>query len=310
MIGSKLPPEHVDVTYFNLGRSAFAYLLAFVVRPRRVYLPAFTCWSLVSTMVKRFPKTEMVFYPVLRDLTCQYPEGIENDELLVFIHYFGHENRAALPPSSGCILEDVSHALASRIAFRGDYVFGSLRKMLKVGDGGFIQAYHNPVYEPSRKLDTWLRYEAVDWRDMREAENMIDRRWEMADISSQSLALILSCNWDLVRLRRRRNESFLAENLHAGSPLLEYRDPEGPMLHNRVFETKEQRDSLRTFLAGKGVFTSIHWPTHERVRKSRANIEDALWLEDHILSFPVSQDYGVNDMEYVVKCADEWYGRG
>ncbi|HTW93001.1 MAG TPA: hypothetical protein VMH22_15025 [bacterium] len=310
IIGTKLPPEHTDVTYFNLGRSAFAYLVGFVARPKKVYLPTFTCWSLVSTMVRRFPKIEMAFYTVRKDLTPEYPVGIEKDELLVFIHYFGQENRSVLPPSSGCILEDVSHALASKIAFRGDYVFGSLRKMLKVGDGGFIQAYHNPIYEPSSKLDTWLRYEAADWRDMREAENMIDRKWEMADISSQSLAVALTSNLDLVRLKRQRNERLLTESLHVGRPLLAYRDHEGPLLHNRVFDSKEERDSLRAFLAGKGVFTSIHWPTHERVKESRANIDDTLWIADHILCFPVSQYYGANDMEYVATCVEEWHRRG
>jgi dTDP-4-amino-4,6-dideoxygalactose transaminase len=225
----------------------------------------------------------------------------------VFIHYFGHENRAILPPSSGCILEDVSHSLASKIAVRGDYVFGSLRKMLAVGDGGFIQAYHNPVYEASSKLDTWLRYEAVDWRDMREAENMIDREWAMADISSQSLAVILTSNLALVRLKRQKNDRFLSENLRAGRRLIAYGDLEGPLLHSRMFESKEGRDSLRAFLAGKGVFASIHWPAHERVKQSCANIEDALWIEDHVLCFPVSQDYGANDMEYIATCVDEWH---
>ena len=306
IIGSKLPPEHTDATYFNLGRSAFTYLIDCVVRPKKVYLPTFTCWSLVSAMIERFPKIEIAFYPVQRDLTCQYPLGVEKDELFVFIHYFGHENRAPLPPSDGCILEDVSHAIASKIAYRGDYVFGSLRKVMKVGDGGFIRAFFNPIYEQSRKLDTWLRYEAIDWRDMREAENMIDRKWEMADISSQSLAVFLTTNLDLVRLKRQKNENVLMETVCAGKPLLRYRDHEGPLLHNRIFESKEERNAIRAFLAKKGVFTSIHWPTHERVKASDANIEDALWLEDHILSIPVSQDFSVNDMEYIATCFAEW----
>jgi hypothetical protein len=42
------------------------------------------------------------------------------------------------------------------------------------------------------------------------------------------------------------------------------------------------------------------------VKQSRVDIEDALWLEDHILSIPVSQDFGTNDMEYVAACVAEW----
>lgn len=306
IIGSKLPPVHGDNTYFNLGRSAFAYLISEVVKPSKVFLPAFTCWSLVSTMQKRFPDIELEFYPVGKDLRCQYPTKIGAGELLVFIHFFGKENNDRLPPSEGTILEDISHAVVSKISYKGDFVFGSLRKTFKISDGGIIKKHFNPVYEPSRKLDTWLRYEAIDWRDVREAENMIDRRWEMTDISSQSLEIYLTSNHDLIRSQRSRNNKFLTENIKSGSPLLQYDESEAPLVHNRIFNSREERDDLRKHLSAKGIFTSIHWPTHELVKKSRLDISDVLWLESRILSFPVSQDYNLNDMEYISENVNNW----
>ncbi|MDZ7795673.1 MAG: hypothetical protein U5N56_00895 [Candidatus Marinimicrobia bacterium] len=77
LIGSKLTPVHVDKTYFNLGRAAFAYLIEEVIKPEKVYLPAFTCWSLVSTMQKRFSNIKLEFYNVEKDLTCNYPNMLE-----------------------------------------------------------------------------------------------------------------------------------------------------------------------------------------------------------------------------------------
>ena len=172
---------------------------------------------------------------------------------------------------------------------------------------GYILRF-NPVYEPSRKLETWLRYEATDWRDVREAENMLDRDWHICDISSQSLAILLTVNEDLVRWKRRSNEMFLARNLTVGSPMLQFRDNECPLLHNRIIESSGERDSLRAYLASKGVFTSIHWPTHPRVQKIEADVDisETLWLEAHVLSFPVSDDYSQNDMEYICRCVQEW----
>jgi len=306
LIGSKLPPEHVDKTFFNSGRAAFAFLVGQVVKPTKVYLPSFTCWSLVSTMEKRFPHIEVEYYPVGRDLSCCYPKYVYKDELLVVIHYFGHENKSKLPESEGNILEDISHSYISRINRVGDFVFGSYRKMLKVGDGGFINTHFNPIYEESKKLDTWLRYEAKDWRDVREAENMIDRDWQSTDISSQSLAILLTANHDLIRLKRQANETFLGENISVGKPLLTYRPNECPLLHNRLFDTQEERDSLKDFLAKKGVFTSIHWLTHKNVRSSGCDIDDTLWLESHIISIPVSHDYNLNDMEYIAESIQQW----
>ncbi|MDZ7795672.1 MAG: hypothetical protein U5N56_00890 [Candidatus Marinimicrobia bacterium] len=81
-------------------------------------------------------------------------------------------------------MEDISHAFASKFKYKGDFIFGSLRKSMKVADGGIIlNNFFNPIYEKSNNLDSWLRYESVDWKDMREAENMIDRKWEIRDIS-------------------------------------------------------------------------------------------------------------------------------
>jgi dTDP-4-amino-4,6-dideoxygalactose transaminase len=70
--------------------------------------------------------------------------------------------------------------------------------------------------------------------------------------------------------------------------------------------TQKERDSLRTYLAKKGVFTSIHWPTHELVKTKLNDIDDILWLESHIISIPVSQDYNLNDMEFIVNSIQRW----
>jgi len=306
LIGSKLPPDHVNRTFFSSGRAAFSYLVGQVIKPLKVYLPTFTCWSLVSAMERRFPDTKLEFYLVNRDLTCCYPQFVAKDELLVFIHFFGHENQTPLPESHGTLLEDWSHSYLSQINPTGKYVFGSYRKIMKVTDGGFINHYFNPVYEPSRRLDNWLRLESQDWRDVREAENMIDRDWQISDISSQSLAILLQANEDLIRQKRQKNEAFLNAELKIGKSLIQYREKECPLLHNRLLSSTDERDSLRTFLASKGVFTSIHWPTHPAVKRLGSDIDDTLWLEAHILSIPVSHDYNLNDMEYIVRCVTEW----
>ena len=134
----------------------------------------------------------------------------------------------------------------------------------------------------------------------------IDRDWQITDISGQSLAIILTANHDLIRRKRQANERFLAENISIGKPLLTYRPNECPLLHNRLLETQQERDSLRGFLAAKGVFTSIHWPTHPNVKHSNCDIDDVLLLETHIISIPVSHDYNLNDMEYIAECIEEW----
>ena len=306
LIGDKLPPLNVNKTYFNLGRSAFAFLVGEIIKPQRVYLPSFSCWSLTSTMQKRFPYVELEFYNVDKNLFCYYPTSVGEGELLVFIHYFGHENKTPLPiKNGGYILEDISHAIASKINYRGDYVFGSLRKLFKISDGGVIlNKFFNPIYEKSNNLDSWLRHKASDWRDMREAENMIDREWFLGDISSQSLEVFLTTNMDIIKNQRLKNEKYLYENLSVGEPLINFTSDEAPLVHNRIMETRDKRDFLRSKLSESGIFTSIYWPTHEAVRKQKKRYSDTIWLEDHIVSIPVSQNFNLNDMEYITNKAN------
>ena len=307
LIGSKLPPQRTSRTYFNLGRAAFAYLVETVIKPVKVYLPTYVCWSLVATMVERFPDIELEFYPVDVDLYCHYPDRVGDREMLVYINYFGAQNFSPLPLCDGFIVEDTSHSFASTFAASGDFVFGSLRKFLRVGDGGYIEGFFNPVYEPTKGLDTWLRYEATGWEDMREAENMIDRGWQLADISGQSLAVLLASDLEFIRARRIENELFLFDNLVGYGEVLQiFQEGECPLLHNRLFPSWSERDSLCAFLASRNIFVSIHWPVHSLVQKAPYVAEGAMFLADHVISFPVSQYYNLNDMEYIVRCVKEW----
>ena len=313
-IASRLPPDQTDTTYFSSGRAAFAYLVGTVIRPRSVYLPTFVCWSLISAMQRRFPDVELRFYSVDQQLNCRFPDAPDNASALVFIHYFGH--RATAPASTSvehvAMLEDRSHLPLSGEQCTGDYAFGSLRKVYRAADGGFLLGRFNPVYEPAAKADTWLRLQARDWKDMREAENMTDRDWPITDISSQSLAVVLSADHATIKQRRLAHNRFLESHLSAGRPLLRFGQDDCPLLHNRVLETREERDELRSFLASRGVFCSIHWPVHPLLqeRQDEVDVTDAIWLADHCLSIPLSERFGERELEAICTACDDWMRSG
>ena len=311
-IASRLPSDRTATTYFSSGRAAFAFLIEEVVRPRRVYLPTFICWSLVSAMEKRICDTELKFYSVNKQLEAEYPTALTSDDVVVFIHYFGHRSVGPQRDNGGFLLEDMSHTLINKSATSGHFVFGSLRKVYRIADGGFVQGQFSPVYEPNRKLDAWLRHQATDWRDMREAENMTDRHWTISDIDSQSLAIVLTTNERRVQERRQENDCFLNQHLSVGNPLIQFGASDCPLLHNRLMNSQEERDDLRSFLATKNIYCSIHWPTHPMLmtRQDEVDITDALWLERHILSIPVAEHYSVDDMNRIVQACEEWQAAG
>lgn len=311
-VASRLPPARTNTTWFSSGRAAFAWLIGEEIQPRRIHLPTLICWSLVDVLRSRFPQIELAFFPVNRHLQPRFPVHFERDDALLFVHYFGYLSTEPAVPNGTTLLEDCSHLVSSFQPVSEGYAFGSLRKIYRTADGGYVRGGFNPVYEPNRKLDAWLRCEASDWRDLREAENMTDRHWSISDISSQSLAAVMNCDDQTVGSQRRQNESILARNLTVGSPVREYTNNECPLLHNRYLPTTSDRDSLKRFLAARQIYCSIHWPVHPLLmeRQDQTDITEATWIQDHVLSIPVSHEYGPAEMDAICTACDEWARAG
>jgi hypothetical protein len=311
IVASRLIPLRTDITYFGSGRAAFTYLIGDVVRPRRVWLPTFVCWSLISAMQQRFPKTPLKFYTVDRSLRCDWP-STEPGDAVVFIHFFGHISESPRLEDHCTPLEDLSHVLISPQTLTGHFGFGSLRKLFRIADGGQLLGRHSPIYEADDGLTVWLRATARDWRDLREAENMMDRRWQMTDMSSQSVALMLSRDVATIADQRRRNQRFLDEHFPVGQPLIAFRPDEVPLLQNVLLPDQKTRDDLRAFLATRGIFCSIHWPLHPLLRQLADEVDctDAAWLEDHVLSIPIADDFEESRMADICQAATEWCKAG
>ncbi len=308
LIASRLPPRRTGITYFSSGRAAFSWLLSAILQPTRVWLPTYVCWSLVSTLQNRFPYVNLRFYSVNRQLGCTSPTDAQPGDTIVRIHYFG---RAAAPLClpEGCILiDDFSHVLILPPVATEGFAFGSLRKTCRIADGGFLHGSFNPQYEPDRGSSQWLRLEARDWRDLREAENMTDRCWNVSDMSSQSLAAMREHDVAAAASQRRRNQQYLARHFPVGQPLIDFRQEEVPLLHNVILPDSQQRESLRQFLAGRRIFCSVHWPVHPLLlqHQDQTDITDAVWLAEHLLSIPVADDFSEVDMERICHAADAW----
>lgn len=325
---SRQPPSRYPITWFSSGRAAFAFLIGEIARPRVIHLPTFVCWSLVDVMLRQFPEITLQFYPTTIPaasshepdsgrLHSDYPTDLPPDEVVLVIHYFGQ-----LTPSSAdghpVRIEDYSHVISAPFRSLTEtrpheaYVFGSLRKTFQVADGGFVGGFHNVMYESDQHSDAWLRHAARDWRDLREAENMLDRRWNFSDISSQSLTEILRSDTDWISEQRQQRHDFLELNFPAGRSLMQFAADECPLLHCRIFETTSERDDLRAFLAMRGFFTSIHWPMHPFIRTyaETADLRSAEQMQNLSLSIPVSETLPLSAYERLCSTVQRWQGHG
>jgi hypothetical protein len=307
VIASRLKPLSTDRTYFSSGRAAFCFLISHVVRPQRIWLPTFVAGSLVSAALQKMPGIELKFYSINRQLQLQSGFDPDPADAVVLIHYFG---QVQTPPdflSGNIVLNDLSHLL--RLPELPGYAsFGSLRKIFRIADGGVVLGNYQPAYESDLRLPVWLRRNARDWTDLREAENMMERDWVISDMSSQSLEVIRGTDINTVAELRIRQEQLLSEMLTVGQRLQTYADGEVPLLHNRTLSSVHERDSLRSFLAARGVYCSIHWPLHPELLRvqDQVDVSEAAWLADHILSIPISEDFTDRQLEQICGAFDAW----
>lgn len=304
LIAGQLPPRRTDRTYFSTGRAALIWLLQQVC-PRRLWLPTYCAGSVITAVHERLPGIELRFYVVDRLLRWSCPAAVEPGDAVLVIHYFGQLAQVPQPPEGCCVLEDLTHVLLPPPLLPGHQAFGSLRKVLRLADGGFVCGAHNPCYEADRHLAAWLRQEARDWRDLREAEHLLDRDWKLSDISSQSLAALHRYDLRGTAVQRQQADAFLQQHFPMGRPLLQFGPHEVPLLHNRVLDSVQQRDQLQARLAAQGIYCGVHWPVHELLlqRQEQTDITDATWLAEHVLSIPLTDELDLRQLERICRAA-------
>ncbi len=293
------------------GRAALAAVLA-TLAPRRVWLPAFVCESVVDVVVP----SALRFYGVGASLTeLDVADVLPGDAVLV-VDYFGWPAPAGLVGqlrgAGAIVIEDACHALlTSGVGAAADWWIASPRKFLGVPDGGLLGP-------PSPSVDAdaggppgawWL--EALNACVGRRAfeHGAPDRSWFEAygraeaavpvapHAMSELTRLVLSEGIDApaIAAARRRNYACLHQligDLGLMGPLADGVVPLGfPICH-------DERDRLRSALFEEQVFPPVHWPVPDAVPQ-RFVAERRLAAS--VMTVPCDQRYDESDMRRVAE---------
>lgn len=121
--------------YVNSGRSALECLLCSMPRPARVWVPRFTCDTVLQPLVRM--GLPILRYELTEDWLPELPECTHAEDLLLLTNYFGLTGeavtRAAAAHPGPCIVD----ATTALFAPPGELpTFYSLRKFAGVPDGG------------------------------------------------------------------------------------------------------------------------------------------------------------------------------
>lgn len=305
MICNHRLPAPTDKTYFDSGRSALQFIIQELVRPRVLYLPSLVCIDLIDRLKFVTNDIQLRFYRVHEDLSCAYPR-VRHGEALLRIHYFGAVDESLVRLHGGTLIDDISHCLHSYPHQENAIVFGSLRKLYPVADGGFVVGFHNPRYATADR-PVHEAFAAQDWHEWQSIEAWFQSSGQVLDMTSQSMAIVAGFDVRTDTIARRKNWSRLSE-MDVGYCPVSYKSDEVPIAHVRILESAELRDELRAWLIERNIYTAILWPLPVPLL-SEGSEDAGVTFANRSLAFPVDARYGDADMEYVVAMVNDFASR-
>jgi hypothetical protein len=201
------------------------------------------------------------------------------------------------------VIEDRTHAIFTERAAIATYTFGSLRKLLPLGDGCFVRGLEHPMLLPTPATDpsesSWLAMDMkacadptdtdADMRRYHRAEQDFARALDPAPISSRSLRELARVDFPAMSAARRSNFDTLRSLC---TELTVVNDDCGGGTPAYLVLSVMDPPAWQKELADEGVFCPIHWARPQQVPTSLP------WRSD-LISVPIDHRYGAGDMESV-----------
>ena len=325
-------PNTDDSCFTFSGRAAIYTALNDILQKKKIkkiYVPSYSCVSMLQSFLDKGFKPE--FYEVqYKDGAFHYqlPDADESSIVLI-MSYFGlntdasHEVIKTLHDKGATIIEDITHSMLSNYSSSefSDYYVASLRKWFAIPTGGWIgkrrgslsakpdidsdDAVQDKISGMCMKYD-YLKGEIKDKEEFLLIQAKFDNDLihvdRMLRIDSMSLGIVSGIKVDAVIDRRRRNAEVLLTGLQdldgRGISLPDVDLSVDTPLFMPIFLEREERNSLRNYLIGRGIYCPVHWP----------EIMGApVGVRDNELSLICDQRYSDGDMTAIVDAIHEWY---
>ncbi len=320
----------LDGTWFLSGRFALKRILRHLMNHgvHHVHLPAYLCDSVLKQV--RLLGMEISFYPINDNLGAEAdpPSGAA----VVLIHYFGQINPAAAAlrrqaPAEFYLIEDASQALLTNWRSCGaeqSYYFISPRKFGPVPLGGWCNilsetsecAAGNAISYRSlaARLIKGAYVTESDWpivpkteefylEAFKATEDFLSTESTSATLPDWVVSLIAGIDWRAAAAARLRNLEALIGALpdRIRSPLPPFASGEVPLGYPILCDN---RDEMRRRLSERRMFCPVHWPLPPKV--SPSEFPEAHLLSEQILTLPLDQRYGQEDMIRLAEAVSEF----
>jgi dTDP-4-amino-4,6-dideoxygalactose transaminase len=317
----------------DLGRSALLIAAASILQRggrSRAWLPAFACASVAQPFVQA--GFDIKYYAsnvgsINGRISSLEPES---GDTLLFIHYFGHQNKEMLQAARELhkagvwIIEDcVQASFRPQLAECSDFAITSYRKILPVVDGALLLS-RSPIdlsdlalklrppeeaFVSAKMMAKSLRGASAAAEDflpvLERAEAWLDAEivprnrswlssWVMERLDLDDACVKRRANW--LQMSQRIGECDLTGQVEAVFKSLA--DDVVP-LGFPVRVSRGVRNELRRFLSDKDIYCPVHWPLdHLPLNEAFALARD---LEQNLLTLPIDQRMSAEQVERLVK---------
>jgi len=308
--------------WLNTGRSALSVALRSLRKIHgcnRIWIPTFVCPCIRETCLRNSFSIE--YYSLDRNLNILPGalDGAGTGDAFLWVHYFGFFSTypvERLLDRGVWIVEDaVQSALTGGVGKNGNFVFQSLRKFTPLPDGAYLGSDF-PLEDKLESVDSEfialrlkgkkLKAEQAPDREYLElferSEALLDADYFPRSMSAVSKGMLKTQNLSQIIEKRRGNYLHLSQFLNSSGPIRplfsSLPDSAAPLGLPVVLE-QSQRNRVRSFLAGNGIYCAIHWLLAPGAPQLPG--DEASWLSERILTLPIDQRYSRDDMEYIWK---------
>ena len=313
---------------FDSGRSALKAVVR-SIGDGYVLMPEYICES----VIQRFSADQIIFYKLKENLQIDEDDllnKINSKTAVVYLmHYFGSLQQGKVlslllsekEKYGFTIIEDTTHSIFAEKNTLGDYCIASLRKWFALPNGGVLCSDKQVSYdEIPRSADNDRVYAMIlknlhlsgklecksEYRAMFNAcEKKIDEQKEIKR-ASDFLEFLLNCN-DINEMAKKRacNLKYLRSKLNF-TGIREICDLTGSDCPFTLPIIVPDRDDFRRYLMEHNIYCAVHWPFDGLARDERPL---AVFLSNSMLSLPIDQRYGEEEMDHMADVIGAYKGR-
>ena len=310
--------------YCLSGRTAIDLILQDILRRKSVKsvaMPAWCCDSMVAPFLAHGIEVKFYDYGHTESAeTTEYYLTTDSTDIFYLTNYFGYENTLnievirKIKEHGSLILYDRTHSfLMEDEEYRelSDYSFASIRKWMVVIGGAVVEGIEKrelkdcPYISVKEKaMQDKYRYLTGD-NSVKKDEFLAafgEFGHQLAEdycnyaMDDFSYTLYKQEDFQKMKLQRRENAAYIYENLKGVEFMYEFTDKSVPLFVPVLFESKEQRDSVRKKLIEQQIYCPVHWPQPKQI-PTDYKVNDIVSRE---LSLICDQRYSLTEMERMV----------